>query len=125
VAEYLYNRTHEYLVKRNGEYAIGISEFAVQELGDITYVELPAAGAEFRRGEAFATVESVKAVSEVYAPVDMAIVSVNEELAGQPELVNEDPLGNGYFVVVNALDESQISGLMSLGDYEAMVKSGQ
>jgi len=73
---------------------------------------------------AFATFESVKAVSELYAPVDMTIVSVNEQLAEQPEMVNEDPLGQGYFVAVNVLDESQISDLMNLEDYEAMAKSG-
>lgn len=124
MAEYLYNKTHEYLTRKDGEYAVGISEFAVQELGDITYVELPAAGSEFRRGDAFATVESVKAVSEVYAPVDMAIISVNEELAEHPELLNEDSLDKGYFVVVRVLDESQISQLMSYEDYEKMTKSG-
>ena len=111
-------------MKKDGEYAVGISEFAVQELGDITFVELPSVGAEFSRGVAFATVESVKAVSELYAPVDMTIVSVNEQLAEQPEMVNEDPLGQGYFVAVNVLDESQISDLMNLEDYEAMAKSG-
>jgi len=124
VAEYLYNKTHEYLARKDGEYTVGISEFAVQELGDITFVELPAAGSEFRRGEPFATVESVKAVSEVYAPVDMAIVSVNEELAEHPELLNEDPLGNGYFAVVRVMDQSQISDLISDEDYKAMDKSG-
>ena len=123
MAEHLYNKTHEYMVKKNGEYAVGISEFAVQELGDSTFVELPSAGAEFTRGQPFATVESVNAVSEVYAPVDMSIVSVNEQLAEQPELVNEDPLGKGYFVLVEVLDESQISSLMSLEEYDAMDKS--
>jgi glycine cleavage system H protein len=122
VATYWFQKTHEYIAEADGEYRVGISEFAAQELGDITFVELPEVGATFSRGDSFGTVESVKAVSDVYAPADLEVTAVNEELADEPEKVNADPQGEGWFIKAKLSDTSQLDDLMSEADYDAMDK---
>lgn len=117
-----FQKTHEYIAEDSGEYRVGISEFAAQELGDITFVELPDVGATITKGEPFGTVESVKAVSDVYAPADFEVTAVNEELADEPEKVNADPQGDGWFIKVKLSDPSQLDALMSEADYDAMDK---
>ncbi len=122
MGEIYYGKTHEYLKKINGKYHLGISEYAAEELGDITYVELPEVGKEFKRGEVVATIESVKAVGECYAPVDLKVVGVNDELADTPEKINEDPLGDGYIAEVEVLKEEQIKELLTKEQYDQMEK---
>ncbi len=122
MATYWFQKTHEYIAEIDGEYRVGISEFAAQELGDITFVELPEVGATFTRGDSFGTVESVKAVSDVYAPADLEVTAVNEELADEPEKVNADPQGDGWFIKAKLSDASQLDDLMSKADYDAMNK---
>jgi len=122
VATFWFQKTHEYIAEVDGEYRVGISEFAAQELGDITFAELPEVGATLAQGERFGTVESVKAVSDVYAPVDLEVTAVNEELADEPEKVNADPQGDGWFIKAKLSDPSQLDALMSEADYDAMDK---
>jgi len=122
LAKIYYNRTHEYIKEVDGSYRVGISEYAAGELGDVTFVELPEVGKKFARGEVLATIESVKAVGECYAPVDLEILAVNEELQTKPELINQDPLGAGYIAQVSVLDLTQLGDLMSPEEYEKMEK---
>lgn len=122
MAKIYYNRTHEYIKEVDGSYRVGISEYAAGELGDVTFVELPEVGKKFARGEVLATIESVKAVGECYAPVDLEILAVNEELQTKPELINQDPLGAGYIAQVSVLDLTQLGDLMSPEEYEKMEK---
>jgi len=97
-AERRYLETHEYLDPETGR--VGITDFAQDELGDIVFVELPDEGAELAAGEAFGVVESIKAVSDLYAPADCEVVAVNDDLVDAPELVNEDPYGDGWMLAV-------------------------
>lgn len=122
MATFWFQKTHEYIAEIDGDYRVGISEFAAQELGDITFIELPEVGAAIAQGESFGTVESVKAVSDVYAPVDLEVTAVNEELADEPEKVNADPQGDGWFIKVKLSNPSQLDALMSKADYDAMNK---
>ena len=124
MAEYKYTKTHEYIVEDGGAFRVGLSAWAAESLGDITFVELPEAGAKFAQGEPFANVESVKAVSEIYAPVDMEIVETNAALADAPEMVNASPLGDAWLAKVKVTDPSQLGALMNQADYDAMDKEG-
>ena len=124
MAEYKYTKTHEYIVEDGGEYRVGLSAYAAESLGDITFVELPEAGAKFAQGAAFANVESVKAVSEIYAPVDMEIVTTNAALADAPEMVNASPQGDAWLAKVKVTNPAQLGALMTQADYDAMDKEG-
>ncbi len=101
---------------------IGITHFAQSELGDIVFVELPEVGDEITAGEPFGSVESVKTVSELYAPVSGKVVEVNEELNDSPEFVNESPFEKAWMIVVELSDSSELDKLMTAEQYEAMVK---
>jgi glycine cleavage system H protein len=122
VATFRYLETHEYLKEDGGSYFVGLSDFAQKELGDITFVELPDSGREFKKGDVICTVESVKAVGEVYAPVSLRIVEGNGRLDGEPELVNADAQGEGWLVKVEPTDAAQIEGLLEQAAYDAMGK---
>ncbi len=124
MAEYKYTKTHEYIVEDGDAFRVGLSAWAAEFLGDITFVELPEPGAKLAQGEPFANVESVKAVSEIYAPVDMEIVETNAVLADAPEKVNASPLGEAWLAKVKATNPSQLGELMSQADYDAMDKEG-
>ncbi|MCD6451410.1 MAG: glycine cleavage system protein GcvH [Acidobacteria bacterium] len=120
--DYLYTKDHEW-VKVDGDIGtVGITDYAQHELGDVVYVELPNVGDKFRAGESFATVESVKAVSEVYAPVSGEVVEVNETLADHPEKVNEDPYGEGWFVKLKIEVKEELDDLFDAARYEAYIK---
>lgn len=115
-------KTHEYLIPGEGGYNVGISQYAADQLGDVVFVELPSVGATLKKGQSFGVVESVKAVSDVYAPVDGTIVAVNEALVNDPGLVSEDPFGKGWIIRLQA-DAGAMSGgdLMEPAAYEAFV----
>ncbi|MGN7387415.1 glycine cleavage system protein GcvH [Sporosarcina sp. SAFN-015] len=115
-----YSEEHEWVKDESGKYRIGITHFAQSELGDIVFVELPQVGDELKADEPFGSVESVKTVSELYAPISGKVVEVNEELEDSPELVNESPYEGAWMVVVEASDESELDALMSAEDYEKM-----
>lgn len=111
-----YTKTHEW-VRQNGDLAtVGITDFAQSELGDIVYVDLPSPGRMVKAGESFGSVESVKTVSDLYAPISGEVTEVNASLGAQSELVNTDPYGQGWMVKLRVSDEA--SSLMEPGDYE-------
>ena len=113
-----YTATHEY-IRVDGDTAyVGITDFAQNALGDVVYVDLPEEGDEFDAGEAFGSVESVKAASEVYLPVDGEITAANEELDDNPGMVNESPDENGWFVQIKISDASQLDGLLDKAAYD-------
>lgn len=123
--ELFYSEDHEWLRVDGSRGTIGITDYAQGELGDVVYVELPKVGDEFKAGDNFGTVESVKSVSDLYIPVSGKVVEVNEELDGAPELVNQDPYGKGWMIVVEMADPNETSDLMSASDYEAFVKESE
>ncbi len=122
--ELRYSKEHEW-VKVEGENArVGISHFAQSELGDIVFVELPEVGDEVTANEPFGSVESVKTVSELYAPISGKVVEVNEELSDNPEFVNESPYEKAWMVVIEPSDKGDIETLMTAEQYEEMTNEG-
>ncbi len=117
-----YTQEHEW-IRDNGDgtVTVGITDFAQGELGDIVFVELEPEGFEFDRDDVFGTVEAVKTVSELFAPLDGEIVEVNEELEDDPELVNNDPYDKGWMVKMKVSDVSQIEELLSAEDYQDVI----
>ncbi|SEH57954.1 glycine cleavage system H protein [Halopenitus malekzadehii] len=101
---------------------IGISAFAQDELGDVVFVELPAAGESITAGETFGVVESIKAVSDLYAPISGEVTAVNEDLFDAPELVNEDPYGEGWMIEIDPDDESALEELLSADEYREQIE---
>lgn len=120
--EYKYSKEHEWVKVEGDLVRIGITDFAQDELGDIVFVELPEVGDEVTADEPFGSVESVKTVSELYAPVSGEIVEVNEELEDSPELVNESPHEKAWMIVVKPSDLSELENLMTAEEYQAMVE---
>lgn len=117
----LYSDSHEW-VKVDGNVAIiGVSDFAQEEMGDITYVDVPSEGDEVVKGEDFGALESVKASSELYSPVSGVVVGVNEELDGKPELINEDPYG-AWIIKVEMNDSSELDSLLNAAAYEEVAR---
>ncbi len=117
-----YTKEHEW-AKVEGDVAIvGITDFAQDQLSDIVYVELPEVGAQVRQGEPFGTVEAVKAVSDLYSPVTGEVIEVNQKLADQPELVNQDPYGEGWMIKVKLQDPSEVERLMSAEEYKKLIE---
>lgn len=114
----LCSKTHEWILDNAVNHSIGLTDYAIEQLGDIVFVELPEVGTSFPKGEVFATVESVKAASEIYMPVGGKIVEINEALIASPELLNEDVWNLGWFVKVEPDDIAVDSiGLMEYEDY--------
>ncbi|MDS0294542.1 glycine cleavage system protein GcvH [Halogeometricum luteum] len=117
-----YLESHEYATTDGETATVGISDFAQDELGDVVFVELPAEGDEVTKGEEFGVVESIKAVSDLYAPVSGTVVDVNEELFDRPELVNEDPYGEGWMLEVEVSDPDEFDGLLSPEEYRGQTE---
>ncbi len=117
--EYRYTREHEWVkIERDGKAAlVGITHHAQDQLGDVVFVDLPAVGAALQAGSPFGAVESVKAVSDVYAPISGAVTEVNEELLDAPERVNDDPHGAGWMVRMTVGELGELEGLMSAEEY--------
>ena len=115
-----YTREHEWIrILEGGRGRVGITHHAQDELGDVVFVELPRTGDELGGEDVFGTVESVKAVSDLYSPVSGKVTAVNESLEEQPELVNDDPYGEGWMIQVELSDPGELDGLMSAGEYAA------
>lgn len=121
-ANLLYSKEHEWVEVNGTKARIGITDFAQSELGDIVFVELPEVDGTVLLDEPFGSVESVKTVSELYAPVSGRITAVNEDLADSPELVNESPFENAWMIEVELTEESDLDKLMSAEEYEAMIQ---
>lgn len=115
-----YSEDHEWVKVDGDTVTIGITEFAQSELGDIVFVELPDEGDEIEKGEDFGSVESVKTVSELYAPVSGEVIEINEELEDSPELVNESPYEEAWMLKIKLSDESQLDELMDASAYDEM-----
>ena len=114
-----YSKEHEWVRVEDGRATIGITSFAADELGDIVFVELPEVGNELKQFATFGVVESVKAVSDLYAPVSGTVTEVNEALRDRPELLNSDPFGEGWIARVELADPSELDGLMDAEAYAA------
>lgn len=112
-----YTKEHEWIRIDSDSATVGITAHAGSELGEVVYVELPTPGDKFDANEAFGTVESVKAVSELFMPVSCEVTQVNETLADTPEHVNDDPFGKGWMVTIRLSDESELKDLLSAEDY--------
>ncbi len=116
-----YADTHEYVLEENGLLKIGVSEFAIDQLGDIVFVELADQGMTLEKGETFGTIESVKAVEEVYLPFSGEIVSVNESVINNPEILQNDPIGEGWLIVIKPDSEVSFDDLMTSDAYKSKV----
>ena len=117
----LYTREHEWLRMAVDEAVVGITDYAAGQLGDVTFVELPEEGLQFSQGQALAVVESVKAISDIYAPVGGQVVEVNEKLADEPGLINESPYGDGWICRIALADASECEGLLNHADYARLL----
>ncbi len=125
MSERRYTEDHEWVLLEGDTATIGISDHAQEQLGDLVYVELPEEGAVFAEGAEIATIESVKAASELYAPVAGEVVEVNGALNDDPSLVNSDPLGNGWFFKLKVADAAAVAKLMDENAYKEYVESLQ
>ncbi|HEY6216788.1 MAG TPA: glycine cleavage system protein GcvH [Pyrinomonadaceae bacterium] len=118
-----YSKDHEW-VRVDGETAvIGITDYAQNSLGDVVYVELPKAGDEFAANESFGSVESVKAVSEVFTPIAGVVAQINESLADEPETVNSDPYGKGWMIRLKMSNAGEVDSLLTAAEYEDFTKA--
>jgi glycine cleavage system H protein len=116
-----YTKEHEWIQVDEAVATVGISDFAQNELGDVVFVELPSVGTEVTKGQAFAVVESVKAVSDIYAPVSGKVAGINEQLAAEPELVNQDPYSRGWLARIEVADSAELADLMDAGAYREYI----
>jgi glycine cleavage system H protein len=117
-----FTEEHEWIKVEGDTGTVGITPYAQEQLGDVVYVELPAVGKQVEKGKEMAVVESVKAASEVYAPVSGGIVAVNDKLTGEPATVNADPLGRGWFVKIRLSRPAELDGLMDEAAYGKFVE---
>jgi glycine cleavage system H protein len=116
-----FSKDHEWL-RIDGDIAtVGITDYAQEQLGELVFVELPAVGAELKKGDAFAVVESVKAASDVYAPISGKVVEVNQSIVEEPGRINTEPLGAGWFLKIKVTDRSEIETLLDEADYKALL----
>jgi glycine cleavage system H protein len=119
-----YTKEHEWVRLDGDEAVVGITQFAADQLGDIVFVELPAAGGTLAQHATFGVVESVKAVSDLFAPVAGEVTAANDALAGTPELVNTDPYGGGWMLRIRLADAAQVEALLDADAYEQIVAEG-
>ena len=119
----LCTKTHEYVLEEGENYAVGITDYAIEQLGDIVFIELPEVGSTFSKNEAFATIESVKAASEIYMPISGEVVEVNEEIVDSPELLNDESYENKWFVKIKSdANKVEFSDLMDYSDYKEEIE---
>jgi glycine cleavage system H protein len=119
---FLYSKEHEWIKIDGDRGTIGITDYAQQQLGDVVYVELPDVGATLSANDVFGSIESVKAVSELFCPVSGEVLEVNQETTDSPELVNQDPHGKAWLIAIRVTDPSETGNLMSASDYQKYVE---
>jgi glycine cleavage system H protein len=122
--ELRYTREHEWVRREGDRVRVGITAYAQEQLGDVVFVELPKVGAAVVQMQGFGVVESVKAVSDLFAPIDGTVAEVNEALRKAPELVNQDPYGQGWMIVVTPTEPAQLERLMTAQQYAAFIAAG-
>ncbi len=119
----LCTKTHEYILEQDDKYLVGITDYAIEQLGDIVFIELPDVGTNFSKNEAFATIESVKAASEVYMPISGEVLEVNEEIVNSPELLNDENYDNKWFVKIKSnADQLEFADLLDYSDYKEEIE---
>ena len=119
----LCTKTHEYILEKDGVYEVGITDYAIDQLGDIVFVELPDTNTEFSKGEVFATIESVKAASEIYMPISGKVTEINEEIVNAPELLNDENYENKWFIKIETeADQVEFADLLDYSDYKEEVE---
>jgi glycine cleavage system H protein len=123
-ADLKYTREHEWAKREGGRVRVGITAFAQEQLGDVVFVELPKVGSRVRASQTFGVVESVKAVSDLFAPVSGEVVEVNANLTQKPETVNQDPYGEGWMLVVQPTDAGEWDQLLTAAQYEQLIAEG-
>ena len=123
MTEIRFTKDHEYVRVEGDVAVVGISNHAQEQLGDVVFVELPAIGAKLAKGDSAAVVESVKAASDVFAPVSGEVVEVNKEVDAQPALINEDAMGRGWILKIKLADAGELASLMGEADYAAFLKT--
>jgi glycine cleavage system H protein len=116
-----YLESHEWALETDDGIRVGITDFAQDELGDVVFVELPDVGESVAQEEEFGVIESIKAVSDLYAPVGGEVTAVNEDLFDAPELVNDDPFGEGWMLEIEGADETELDNLLSADEYEDQI----
>ena len=120
-AELKYTKEHEWIRVEGEEAVVGITDYAQSQLGDIVFIECETVGDALEAGETFGTIEAVKTVSDLYLPVAGEVLEFNEELEGEPELVNKDPYGKGWIVKIKISDETELDGLLNADAYKAII----
>lgn len=120
--EFKYTEDHEWVMVEADVVTIGITDFAQDQLGDVVFVELPEVGDQLQSGKPFGVVESVKAVSDVYAPVTGEVVEVNDDLPDDPEMINKSPYEDGWMLKIRIVDSAELEGLMDAGAYQAFTE---
>jgi glycine cleavage system H protein len=123
-ADLKYTQEHEWAKKEGDNVRVGITEFAQSELGDVVFVELPKVGAKVSQRQSFGVVESVKAVSDLFAPISGQVVEINAALAKSPETVNQDPYGQGWMIVIKPANAGEWDQLLTSAQYEALIAQG-
>jgi len=119
-----YTKEHEWIKKlENGNFQMGITDYAQSSLGDIVFVDIPAAGTAVKKGSSVGTIESVKAVSDIYSPIDGTVVTKNDSVCDDPAKVNSDPYKSAWFIEIKASDNSQWESLMNASEYESHLAS--
>ena len=119
-----YTKDHEWVRVDGDEAVVGITAYAAEQLGDIVFVELPRVGSDLAQAATFGVVESVKAVSDLFAPVSGEVIATNDALTGAPELVNSDPYGEGWMIRLRLADATQADGLLTSDAYDALIAAG-
>lgn len=115
----LCTKTHEYVLEQEGKYEVGITDYAIEQLGDIVFIELPEVGATFNKNEVFATIESVKAASEIYMPISGTVIEINEELVDSPELLNDEAHSDKWLIKIeSSADQVEFADLLDYSDYK-------
>lgn len=119
----LCTKTHEYVLELDNKYEVGITDYAIEQLGDIVFIELPEVGTEFAKNEVFATIESVKAASEIYMPISGKVVEINEELVNSPELLNDESHADKWLIKIESdADQIEFADLLDYSDYKEEVE---
>ncbi|MCJ7581592.1 MAG: glycine cleavage system protein GcvH [Candidatus Aminicenantes bacterium] len=121
--DYFFAESHEWIKIEGNTGTVGVTDFAQKQLGDVVYIELPETGAVFGFHQSFGVVESVKAVSDIYSPIAGEVIEVNSGLNDSPELLNEDPHGNGWIMRIKVKDKEELQKLMSISEYEKFLES--